>query len=153
MSFLGKKKLFLVCEILSFRIICLSFFCKICLSFLALSFFRNVQKKPGIKQSEFQSCQSGHCLISFQMPFREKPYFISISWGNWFLGITFIEYFLGELWDPRVQASWLRDSSLTYPTMLSKFMDKSGYHLSPIMICIAQEFLFDVCCIFGNFFL
>ena len=76
------------------------------------------------------------------------------------VGITFIDNFLSVLWDPRVQASGLRDSSLTlrdfsltYATMLSKFMDKCGYHLSPIMICIAQEFLFDVCCIFGNFFL
>ena len=43
MSFGGKKKLILVGEILSFRIICLSFF--LVEFFLALSYFRNIQKK------------------------------------------------------------------------------------------------------------
>ena len=51
----GNKKLILVAEILSFGIICLSFLENLLEFFLlefflALSFFRNVQKKPGYDQ-------------------------------------------------------------------------------------------------------
>ena len=48
MSFGGKEKLILVGEILSFRIICSSFLENLLELFLALSYFRNVQKKAYI---------------------------------------------------------------------------------------------------------